>query len=95
MAETSSAPRPHVRDTLSRVVELLADDRPLPASYAEDEVWEDAADTPGFPFVHSIARSGIGRCGPATVSHDGGLRKRSCDPTPFEEYATCTGRCES
>ncbi len=52
----------HVRGTLSRVVELLADDRPLPASYAEDKVWRDAADTPGFPFVHSI-----GRCDPATV----------------------------
>ena len=25
----------HVRDTLSRVVELLADDRPLPPSYAD------------------------------------------------------------
>ena len=75
VAETSSAPRPHVRDTLSRVVELLADGRPLPASHVEDKVWEDAADTSGFPFVHSIARSDIGRCGPATVSHDGGLRK--------------------
>ena len=32
-----------------------------------DRVWWDAEDSPGFPLVHFIAKSDIGRQDPATV----------------------------
>lgn len=31
------------------------------------KVWEDAEDSPGYPLVHFIAKSDIGRRDPATV----------------------------
>ena len=32
-----------------------------------DKVWREAEDSPGFPLVHFIAKSDIGRRDPATV----------------------------
>ena len=32
-----------------------------------DKVWRDAPDSPGYPFVHFIAKSDIGQRDPATV----------------------------
>ena len=32
-----------------------------------EKVWEDAQDSPGYPFVHFIAKSDIGRRDPVTV----------------------------
>ena len=32
-----------------------------------DKVWRDAPDSPGYPFVHFIAKSDIGQRDPTTV----------------------------
>ena len=32
-----------------------------------DKVWRDVRDSPGYPFVHFIAKSDIGQSDPATV----------------------------
>ena len=106
VAETSSAPRPYVRDTLSRVVELLADGRPLLASYAEDKVWEDAADTPAsrsFTPSPSPASAGAARrpCHMTAAFAKGvaaRLRLRNMRPVPGDANAdrlrssTCCAR---
>ncbi len=45
-----------------------------------DKVWREAADSPGFPMMHFIPKSEIGRRDPATV-FSGPAPMGGCSPT--------------